>query len=157
MSTIIQGNDLRTLTQGVKVDRTAAVLPATTTANIFTVSGGRVLITSLVGTVTTATTATATTLAIGTVPTVGTARTTALASAVAVTSREIGTQVNPAATLGGALVVGADAGAASQAIAAGFIVSAGAISITTSATNTGAMSWSLTYIPLDNGASVAAA
>jgi hypothetical protein len=38
----------------------------------------------------------------------------------------------------------------------GYIVPAGAISITTSATNTGAFKWTLTYVPLDDGASVAA-
>ena len=53
MSTIIQGDELRTLLLGRRVDKAAATLPATTTDDLFTIAGGQVLITSLVGEVTT--------------------------------------------------------------------------------------------------------
>lgn len=158
MSVIIQGYQLREISLGVGlISEPAAVLPATATANIFTVSGGRVIVTSLVGTVTTATTVTATTLSIGTVPTVGTAGASALATAVAVASLEVGTMVCLPSTIGGALRVGTNASTPAAVLeGAGFVVSAGSISITTSATNTGAMKWDLTYIPYDTGASVVA-
>lgn len=157
MTVMISGPQIRQSMLGTKVDRTAATVPATTTANIFTVTGGRILVTSLVGTVTTVMSGTATTLSVGLVPTTGTAAAAGLAAAVAVTSKEVGTQVTLPATLAGNLFVGTNAGAGSQPPASGVMVPAGAISITTSATNTGAMSWSITYIAYDDGASVAAA
>lgn len=155
MTTILQGTQLRLIEFGQKVDEPAAVLPATTTSHIFTVTGGRVAITALVGTCTTVCSATATTLAIGTTPTVGTASTTSLASAVAITSKEVGTMVALGATAGAALIVGTNA-ATPAMLALPIVVSAGTIDLTTSATNTGAFSWSLLYIPIDDGASVTA-
>lgn len=162
MATILQGQQLRQLLLGTQVLKAAAVLPATATATLFTVSGGAVLVTSLLGLCTTVCSATATTLAIGTVPSTGTASTTGLATAVAVTSTEKGTWVGLGATAGAALIVGGANGAGTSAgfgqlagPASPVAVSAGTISITTSATNTGAFQWYLTYIPLDTGASVA--
>lgn len=161
MSLFNQGRDLRTLRLGIQVLKGPLVLPATTTSTLYTVAGGAVLVTSLLGLCTTVCSATATTLAIGTAPTVGTAATGGLASAVAVTSTEKGTWVGLGATAGAALIVGGANGAGASA---GFgqlagppspvAVSAGTITLTTSATNTGAFSWYLTYIPLDTGASV---
>ena len=54
MSTLIQGNELRALHFGVRVEKAAFTLPATTSTAIFTVAGGRVIVTSLIGEVTTA-------------------------------------------------------------------------------------------------------
>lgn len=157
MTVYISGPQIRAILMGTKVDEPAAVLPATTTATIFDVSGGRVLITSLVGQCTTVCSATATTVSVGLTPTSGTAQNAGLASATAITSSEVGTLVGLNLTAGSALVVGAKAGSAVQAPGhAPYIVEPGAITITTSATNTGAFSWSLTYVPLDDGASVAA-
>ncbi len=161
MSALIQGVQLRALLYGVKLDEPAAVLPATTTGNIFTVTGGRIVITSLVGQCTTVCSATATTLSIGLTPTTGTAQNAGLATATAVTSSEVGTLVAvAAAAIGGsvpALVVGAKAGQAVNAPhGIGYVVQPGTITITTNATNTGAFSWTMTYVPYDDGASAAA-
>jgi hypothetical protein len=154
---LLKNTALRTLDLGTKVEAPAAVLPATATANIFTVAGGRVAITGLVGVCTTVCSATATTLALGTAPTVGTANTTGLTSATAITSKEAGTMVSLPPAVGSGLVVGTNAGVAAQLSGQGAcVVSAGTITITTSATNTGAFRWTLTYIPFDDGASVAA-
>jgi hypothetical protein len=153
MTTIVAGTSLRLIELGTKVDEAAAVLPATATGHIFTVSGGRVAITALIGLCTTVCSATATTLAIGTTPSVGTASTTSLASATAVTSKEVGTMVGLGATAGAALIVGTNA-ASPLVLPEPVIVSAGTIDITTSAANTGAFSWSCLYIPIDDGATV---
>lgn len=155
MSALIQGVQLRTLLLGTKIDEPAATLPATTTANIFTVSGGRILITSLVGTCTTVCTATATTLSIGLTPTTGTAQNAGIATATAVTSSEVGTLVSVnVGAAPGALIVGAKAGAAvNGGGGTGLVVEPGTITITTSATNTGAFSWTMTYIEYDDGSS----
>ena len=155
MASFIQGKQLRLLEYGNQVVKAAQALPQSATATLFTVAGGRVVITSLAGTVSTVIGGTATTLALGTAPTVGTAATAGIASATAITSKEAGTHIWLPATAGSALNVGGNAGAAAQLLGGqAYVVSAGTITWTTSASTTGAISWSLTYIPLDDGASV---
>lgn len=157
MANFINGTQQRLLHMGLKVEEPAAVLPATATAHLFTVSGGRVIVTGLVGQCTTVCTSTATTVSVGVTPTSGTASTTGLCTATAVTSSEVGTLVSLPSGAKGALVVGANAGAGVQVQGpGGYVVQPGTIDITTSATNTGAFKWTLTYIPLDDGASVTA-
>src|SRR5215469_14014881 len=114
MSVIIQGYQLRTALFGVQVVKAAQNLPQNATATLATVTGGAVMVTSMVGLVTTVLGGTATTLALGTAPTVGTASTSGIATATAVTSKEAGTWVIPLVNAGvaGALVVGTNAGAA---------------------------------------------
>lgn len=155
MTTIIQNSAVRLISEGILVSRATNTLPATATGNIFTVSGGRVLIVALVGEVTTAVQNQACTVAIGVAPTVGTGSTTALGTGSSVIAAPIGTHVgiNP----GGAAATDLATQAGVAMPSAGFLVDAGSITITTSATNTGSMKWDLIYIPVDNGASVAAA
>lgn len=156
MSTYLSGKSLRALLFGTKVEEPAAVLPATATAHIFTVSGGRVIVTGLVGQCTTVCTATATTVSIGATPTTGTASTTGLCTATAITSAEVGSLVS-LPQVKGALLANVVAGGAAQVNGSdGYVVEPGTIDITTSATNTGAFKWTLTYVPLDDGAVVTA-
>lgn len=162
MSVIIQGNQLRSVDLGIKVSKAAFTLPATTSTAIFTVSGGRVLITSLVGEVTTVLGATATNLNVTLDPT-GANAVADLAAATAVTSDAVGTLYTvtgaPADLLSAAAVGNTQAPnyVAGPIVGHGFIVPAGSILLKTSATNTGATKWDLTYVPYDDGASVAAA
>lgn len=137
------------------VSRATNTLPATTTGNIFTVSGGRILVKALVGEVTVAVQNQACTLAIGTAPTVGTGSTTALGTASSIIAAPIGTHV--AANPGGAAVTDLSTQAGVLVQAAGFLLDAGSITITTSATNTGSVKWDLVYVPWDTAASVVAA
>jgi hypothetical protein len=154
VTTILQGQQLRLVEYGFQVLKANQALPQTATSTLFTVTGGRVIITSLVGTVHTAIQNQACTLALGTVPTTGTASSTGIATATSIINLEAGTHVYLPQTKG-ALTVNANAGAAAQMFAgAAYVVSAGAVSWTTSASNTGAFDWALTYIPLDTGASV---
>lgn len=158
MSVIIQPNQVFTIQFGLLVTKPAAAIPQTATANLYTVAGGNVLVTSILGQVTTVIGGTATTLAIGLAPTTGTAQTGGIATAVAITSKEVGTWVSAQASAGGggALVVGGSTGTAGGApfLPAAFVAPVGTITITTSASTTGAMKWYLSYIPLDVGASV---
>lgn len=154
MAALVPGTARTLLYLGVQVSKAATVLPATTTANIFTVSGGRVVIVGFVGQCTTVCTSTATTVSVGLTPSTGTASDTGLATATAITSKEVGTLVS-LPTAPGALLVGTNAGTAVVAGGPGYVVEPGSIYIKTSATNTGAFKWDLWYVPLDVGASVA--
>lgn len=153
MSVLVQSDQLRTLVVGSKVDRATQTIPQTAQAALFTVSGGRILVTSLVGEVTTAIGAVATTLTIVGNPTTGTD--VNIGTATAITSKEVGSLIGLAGTVGTALnVQSAGAGAVPTS---GVIVPIGTLDWLTSASTTGAIKWSLTYVPFDNGASVTAA
>jgi len=137
---------------GFRVDKTSATLPASGNQTIFTVSGGRVLMNLLFGEVTTIIQAQANNLKVTSVPTTGTA--VDLAANLDVNAKEAGCLLLVEGD--GTALVGANAGAALNAIGAGqMIIPAGIIRITTSATNTGATKWTCYYVPLDEGASVA--
>jgi hypothetical protein len=155
MSVIIQGPQIRQILLGTKVDRATATLPQTAQGSIFTVAGGRILLTGLVGEVTTATGATATTLKVTSNPTTGTD--VDLTSATAVTSKEIGSQFTLPATSGSGLVVANGGGGGQLPAHNPYIVPVGTIDLVTSASDTGSVKWSLTYVPLDDGATVTAA
>jgi hypothetical protein len=155
MTTLIRNQDVRLVAGGIAVARATATLPASTLGNIFTVSGGRILLVGLVGEVTTAIQNQACTVSIGTAPTVGTGSATALGTASSVIAAPIGTHI--AAAPGGAATVDLSTQAGVLFQAARFIINAGSITITTSATNTGSVKWDLLYIPLDLAGSVVAA
>jgi hypothetical protein len=160
MSVFPKGAQLLDANYGISVTEPAKTIPATTFSNIFTVSGGRILLTSLVGQVTTAIGALATTLSIGFTPTGGSLVAASIATATAITSSPVGTLVSVAFPVAG-LVVGVNPGVVALGGASiddqtGLLVSAGVISISTSASTTGAMSWTMTYLPYDAAAGVAA-
>jgi hypothetical protein len=156
MSTLLQLKQLREIQIGRHVTRNTATLPASTAGNIFIVTGGRVIVNGLIGQVTTAIQNQACTVSFGALPTVGTGSATNLGTATSVLAAPIGTAI--AANPGGATVVDLST-QAGVSIAAGFpaVVNAGNITITTSATNTGSVSWEIFYVPLDDGAYVTAA
>src|SRR5664279_5389262 len=153
MTNLVKGADIRTIKYGIRVQRTAAVLPTVGTGHIFQVKGGKISVVGIVGECTTACDGTVTTLKITSTPTVGTA--VDITSAVAVTSKELGSLIGLASTLGGALSV-TNAGAGQIPSGFDFVVPIGFIDLITSATNVGAFKWSLLYVPLDDGASVVA-
>ncbi len=160
MGNFIQGTQLRTLNQGNIVTKAAANLPQSATATLFTVAGGAVLVTGLVGIVTVAVASSDPVLSLGTAPTVGTAQTSGIATTTVLTSAEAGTLISVAGAATGlpqGLAVMATAAKAGATVFLGspFVVSAGTITWTTGASKTGALKWYLMYIPLDDGASVA--
>jgi hypothetical protein len=155
VTTIVQNSAVRLISEGIIASRATAALPASALGNIFTITGGRILIVALVGEVTTAVQNQACTVSIGTAPTVGTGSATALGTTSSIIAAPIGMHFssNP----GGATVTDLATQAGVLVPSTRFLVDAGSITITTSATNTGSVKWDLIFVPWDNGASVAAA
>jgi hypothetical protein len=154
MSTMIKSADVRTIGAGLAVSRATSTLPATAALNIFTVSGGRVLLRYLVGEVTTIIQAQACTVKVTLTPTTGTAVDLSAVSA-SISGLEVGGKLGLPATAATALVTGNAGGIITKQ--AEWVLPIGNLSYTTSATNTGSIKWDLIYVPLDNGATVTAA
>jgi len=149
VSVLTPGKALRNAYYGPIVQRAAAVLPATGNQTLFTVTGGKVMVTSLIGEFTVAGSATVTNLKLTAVG--PNAQTTDICANALVTSVAVGTLFCPT-TVGAAGQVGAAVTQNNE-----IVVNTGSIRATTDATNTGAVRWTLNYIPLDDGAAVTAA
>lgn len=164
MASSISVNDLRKLEFGNLVKKLAQTPPNSgSSATLFTVSGGMVLVTALVGRVSTVLSGTTGAISLGATPTVGAsgAQVAGIASATVVGGGEVGATYAVAATIAGAPTTLANGGASAVAgkspfmAQSPFVVQAGIITITTSvATMTGAIDWYLFYEALDDGASV---
>lgn len=156
MAVLIAGSAFRSMVLGPAVTRAAALLPQTATAAIFNVLGGKILITSLTGSCAVLSPATTNTLKITGTPTVGTAADWCAATSVA--SKEAGTLVSlvsPVVPATGLVVSNAGT---PLSIPDPFVTNAGTITLTTSGSAaTGTWQWVITYVPIDNGASVTAA
>ncbi len=153
MSVIIQGDQLRTILLGTKVDRVTAALPQTTQSALFTITGGRVLLTSIVGEVTTVIQTQANNTKLVANPTTGTD--VDICAVLNVAADEVGCLYGITGLFSDALV-GANAGA-TVIPRNPVVLLVGTLDLNCAASNTGSVKWSLTYIALDNGASVAAA
>jgi hypothetical protein len=119
------------------------VLPASATGNLFTVTGS-IVVHGLIGVVSTIFAAT------NVSPTLGyTNQPTALAAAPAApyNATAVGSVIEMPPTLGGALPAAVVASGTAVA-AAGFVLSNTTITITTAATNAGAVTWLLLWEPL---------
>jgi len=156
MSVLIQGDQLRSLLCGVKVQRTTAALPQTSTSTLFTISGGKVLITSLVGEVTTViqTQADATKLTFD--PT-DTGATQDLSATLDITADAVGTLYSLTGTPATAMQDALNFLPSNKVLAQPLVLKPGSILLDCAASNTGSVKWDLCYIPLDNGAAVVAA
>lgn len=160
MTTLIAGDQTRAISLGIRVEKAAAVLPATGLQTLFTVSGGRVLVTLLLGEVTTVFDGTANSLNVVHDPTVGAVGD--LNAATVCTSDAAGTLYTvtgiQAALMGTQKEGGTEVPTHVVAIAplTPFILPAGITKLQTNGTDTtGATKWTLCYVPIDAGASVA--
>jgi len=139
---------------GLRATRNTAALPQTAQAAIFTITGGRVIITALVGEVTTAMDATATNLKVTANPTVG--ADVDIAANVAVASDPAGTLYTLPSAFATALAKGQAVPLAANG--EGVVASPGTIDLVTSASNAaGRVKWTMYWLPLDSGARVVAA
>lgn len=154
MTTIVKNADVRTIALGLMVSRATATLPATALGAIFNITGGRILIRSLIGEVTTQIQAQACTVKVTSTPTTGTAVDLSAVSA-SISGLEVGGKLTLPAAAATALVVGNAGGVIGEQ--GKWIVPIGSLGITTSATNTGSVKWDLIYVPIDAGAQVVAA
>jgi hypothetical protein len=157
MSVILTGDQARSLLLGSYVaNASGKTIPQNTTSTIFTVSGGRVAITSLTGKVTTVVGGTTPALKVVATPTVGSAND--LCTTGTITGDEVGTLYSLPGSTGSALNISGSGSGGVTGVTAPVIVAAGTIGANCSAADaTGAIQWTLTYVPLDNGASVTAA
>lgn len=157
MPTSVQNQQIQRATLGWLVSRPSTASGntplATGPTNLFTVSGGRVLLIALIGTVTTVIQAQATTTKFISTPTAGSAVDLSNAT-LDLTGAEVGATVTLGATLGATAVKG-NAGA--NTLGQGrYIIEPGNINVTFGAASTGAIKYDLVYVPLDAGAQVAA-
>lgn len=152
MSVYIDPAAMRAIGFGIRVSKAAFTLPATTTGGVFTVSGGRILLTSIVGEVTTQVQAQANAVQLVATPTVGTVND--LSATVESNGAIVGTLLGITGLAADAMVK--STGGAVSNLRNPIIVAAGVIGLKTAATNTGATKWVMTYIPLDDAATVAA-
>ena len=153
MSEFIAGKQLRKLRFGIKVERPTATLPQTTAHALFTVVGGRVAITQIVGEVTTIIETQANNTKLTAAPDTGTA--VDLCTVLSITADEVGclygiTGLNTDA------MIGINAGALPAQVR-DVIVNAGTIDLDCAASNTGSVKWTVFYVPIDDGAYVEAA
>ena len=152
MSNFITGKTLRELALGVKVER--ATDNITTGEDLFTISGGRVMVTAIVGEVTTIMETKTINFKLVADPTTGTS--TDICANLDLSADEAGTLYTVAGNSSSTAMQRGESGSV-PAQTSPFIVAAGAIEATVGATHTGSIKWMLFYIPIDDGASVAAA
>lgn len=151
MTVMISGSQLRTVLYGTRVEKATGTL-ASETKTLFTIAGGKVLVTSIVGEVTTAITV-ANSYKLQANPTTGT-------TADIVAATDIGTTDTPAGNLLGFTGVKTDSIISGpgrcQTLTSPMVLNTGTIEHVSAGTD-GAITWVLTYVPLDDGATVVAA
>ncbi len=148
MATLINGDELRTLNYG-SVATKSITQSGAGTQSVFTVTGGLVLVTSLVGRVTTAITVAGTTK-LSANPTTGTTVDLCTATDLGTTDTAAGEIL--VITKGAAIAIGAD-----DLTGFPLAVETGVIEHTVATGGDGVIKWYCTWVPLDDGASVTAA
>ena len=149
MSSQVPGKAIRNNIYGIRVDRAAGNLAQTGNLTLFNVTG-RVILTGLVGEVTTVVQSQADAIKLQTVSTTGTI-TTDLCATVDVNAAAVGNLFG-FTTAGTAAVIGSSVPQPNETI-----IQTGVIRMNAAASNSGQMKFTLTYIPLDDGSSVTAA
>jgi hypothetical protein len=158
MSVIIQGTQLRAILLGTLASKATGTV-ANGTTSLFTITGGRVIVTSLVGRVTTAIGATASNAKLVYNPTAaGTSFDLCTAVAIEADAVEQTYYVAGSVATVGALLVGGAVGQSNGVFSSPYILQAGVIEQNLSADPVGgAITWSCTWFPYDDGAALAAA
>lgn len=151
VTAIIDGTQLRTLLLGTKVDKATGTITVGT-KNLFTVAGGRVLVTSITGVVTTAITVAGTTK-LQANPTTGTAGDLCAATDLGTTDSPAGDGLSITGVPSDSIGIGIGFSTVGKPIA----VHIGTIDMVTATGADGAITWSVTWIPLDDGATLVAA
>jgi len=140
---------------GVKVYRATAALPQGTTDTLFTIADGIVLMTAIYGEVTTAIGgANATKLTAN--PTVATATDTDLCATVDITTCKAGDLLSITGTPGDAMLA-AHVGCVQIQTVTGIFLQQGTLDLNCVGSVTGAIAWTIFYIPAEEGANVVVA
>ncbi len=144
-------DDAATLvTYGMVINRATDTLPATTTEDIATIAGGRVILTGIVGEVTTQIANATTNLKLIGTPTVGTALD--ICANLDIDQDEVGTLYGITGLFTDAMLT--NVAGATVMPRNGVVLNAGTLAIETGATGAGAIKWTITWLPLDTGATM---
>ena len=138
---------------GIRVDKGATTNPQTAAVDLFTITGGRVAMTAIVGEVTTIMGAVGNNTQLRSNPTTGT--TSPICAVLDTANDEVGTLYGITGAVGDAMI-GDDAGGVSMQDRP-VVLPVGSLELYCAANNTGATKWSLWYVPIDDGAYVTAA
>lgn len=156
MSTLIKGADVRTIALGIRVEKSSGATTNGSTA-LFTITG-IVLVRAILGYVTVAFDGTTTSLNLTHDPTIGSA--VDICAATVVTSDEIGTVYSYLGAVPTTLLVSSGTAAPGTAYApkpADAFFTAGQIFHKGTAADAGTVLWRCIYVPVSDGAGVAAA
>lgn len=156
MSVLIAGDQLRSLLVGVRVARATAALPQTTTSTLFTITSGQILLTGIWGEVTTVIQTQANNTKLTFDPT-ATGASQDMCAVLDITADAVGTIYTITGTAATAMQDALNWVPSNKALAQPILLKPGAILLDCAASNTGSVKWAMTYIPLENGAAVAAA
>jgi hypothetical protein len=155
MTSVSSPNSFLKINLGIQVNRTTSALPQTGDLTVFNVTGGKIVVTSLVGVVTTVVQTQANAIKVKSVPTVGTSKD--ISGTLDISAYEVGAIVSLDGTALTTALSGTNAGGALLQRGGGIIVPVGALKVNAAASSTGAMAWQLTYYPYDSGAAAVAA
>jgi len=149
----VPNRQLLNINLGIPVFRAATTLPQTTAFAIFNIVGGKVLMTSIVGEIT---------VILGAVGNMGleenpTAGTTELICAVVAAGTYAAGDTMGITGIAANAMIPALTGGIPAMTTRGVVLRVGTLDWRLSASSTGAMSWLMTYIPLDDGAYVTVA
>ena len=147
-------SDLSKAIAGTRVTTTAASLPATTDAALFTITGGPIILTAIWGEVTTVIQTQANNTKLKFNPD-ATGADQDLCAVLDISADAVGTIYSITGTVGDAMVD--DLLIGNVFLQDPILLSEGDIEIDCAATNTGAIKWGMFYIPAEAGATVAAA
>ncbi len=144
------------INQGMRVVKAASSLAATTDVELFTVGGGKIALLGLVGECDGTMETAATTILIKCV--VGGTDTDLSIASTTLSALAVDTMLTLPAAVGGVLTISTGEGAAILNAAPVYVVQPGTIEMTVgAATNTQTVTWTLLYVPLEDGAYVEAA
>lgn len=141
---------------GLHVARATAALPQTTDGALFTITGGRVLVTHLVGEVTTVIQTQANDTKLKFNPD-ATGADTDICAALDITADAVGTLYSLTGDFSDAMKDGLLCLETDAQLERPLTLSEGAIELDCAASNTGSVAWDIWYFPLDAGAAIAAA
>jgi hypothetical protein len=149
MTVMIQGDQLRTIRFGTRVEKSTGTLAATTIP-LFTIAGGLVAVTSLTGRVTTAVSV-ANSYKLQHNPTAGTTVDLCAATDIGTTDTALGEILVVSGVRATSLSVGAN-----PRVVDSIIMDSGQIESVSAGTD-GVILWVVTYVAIDNGATLVAA
>jgi len=146
-------NYLTLLALGYPVERATASIAAGGTQHLFTITGGRVRLCSIIGEVTTIIQVQATTAKLTATPTVGSA--VDLCATSDITGKEVGSLLTISGLAATALVMALAGGVGGQMHPV--ILATGYLDLILGAASTGYIKWQARYMPIDPGAVMTAA